>query len=79
MNWQNNTTAMAETARFGRLQGKVAVTGGANNAVHHNYFDVDSGNGGIAAMFVLGTNDRWYVNSLSTAVTTTIFSFGDPA
>jgi hypothetical protein len=42
-------------------------------------FDVDSGNGGIAAMFVPGTNDRWSANALSTAVTTTQFSWGDPA
>jgi hypothetical protein len=55
------------------------ATGGANNAVYRNAFDVDSGNGGIATMFVLGTNDRFSANSLSTAVTTTAFSWGDPA
>ena len=32
-----------------------------------------------ATMFVLGTNDRWSANTLSTAVTTTNFSWGDPA
>jgi hypothetical protein len=30
-------------------------------------------------MFVLGTNDRLSANSLSTAVATTQFSWGDPA
>jgi hypothetical protein len=55
------------------------ATGGLNNAVWQNAFDVDSGNGGIAAMFVLGTNDRFSANSLSTAVATTAFSWGDPA
>jgi hypothetical protein len=55
------------------------ATNGANNAVFNNTFDVDSGNGGIATMFVLGTNDRFSANRLSTAVTTTQFSWGDPA
>lgn len=55
------------------------ATGGLNNAVYKNVFDVDSGNGGIAAMFVLGTNDRFSANALSTAVATTQFSWGDPA
>jgi hypothetical protein len=55
------------------------ATGGSDNAVWRNAFDVDSGNAGIAAMFVLGTNDRFSANSLSTAVTTTQFSWGDPA
>ena len=57
----------------------IDFTNGNQNSVYGNYFDVDSGNGGIAAMFIPGTNDRWYLNGLSTAVTTTIFSFGDPA
>lgn len=55
------------------------ATGGSDNAVFRNAFDVNSGNGGIATMFVLGTNDRFSANSLSTAVTTTQFSWGDPA
>lgn len=55
------------------------ATNGLNNAVWQNAFDVNSGNAGIAAMFVLGTNDRFSANSLSTAVTTTQFSWGDPA
>jgi hypothetical protein len=55
------------------------ATGGLDNAVYRNAFDVNSGNAGIAAMFVLGTNDRFSGNSLSTAVTTTNFSWGDPA
>lgn len=55
------------------------ATGGKDNAVFRNAFDVNSGNAGIASMFVLGTNDRFSANSLSTAVTTTQFSWGDPA
>lgn len=55
------------------------ATGGQDNAVWRNAFDVNSGNAGIAAMFVLGTNDRFSANSLSTAVTTTQYSWGDPA
>lgn len=55
------------------------ATGGSDNAVFKNVFDVNSGNAGIAAMFVLGTNDRFSANALSTAVTTTQFSWGDPA
>lgn len=57
----------------------VDFTGGNQNSVYRNVFDVDSGNGGIANMFLLGTNDRWAANALSTAVTTTNFSWGDPA
>lgn len=55
------------------------ATGGQDNAVFDNTFDVNSGNAGIAAMFVLGTNDRFSGNRLSTAVATTQFSWGDPA
>ena len=55
------------------------ATGGKDNMVFGNNFGVNSGNGGIATMFVLGTNDRFAGNSLSTAVTTTQFSWGDPA
>lgn len=58
---------------------QVVLTGGNNNSVHHNYFDLPYTTNGISAMFVLGTNDRWYFNSFATAVTTTIFSFGAPA
>lgn len=57
----------------------INFTGGNQNSVYDNTFDVDSGNGGIANMFLLGTNDRWSANRLSTAVTTTNFSWGDPA
>jgi len=57
----------------------IDFTGGNQNSVYRNVFDVDSGNGGIAAMFVRGTDDRWAGNTLSTAVTTTQFSWGDPA
>lgn len=57
----------------------IDFTNGTTNSVYDNTFDVNSGNAGIAAMFVLGTNDRWSANRLSTAVTTTNFSWGDPA
>ena len=54
-------------------------TGGNQNSIYQNVFDVDSGNVGIATMFVLGTDPRASANVLSTAVTTTQFSWGDPA
>lgn len=54
-------------------------TGGNQNSIYDNTFDVDSGNGGIATMFVLGTDPRASANRLSTAVNTTQFSWGDPA
>ena len=57
----------------------IDFTGGNQNSVYRNVFDVDSGNGGIATMFVLGTDDRWSANTLSTAVSTDLFSWGDPA
>jgi hypothetical protein len=57
----------------------IDFTGGNQNSIYKNVFDVDSGNGGIAAMFVLGTDPRASANALSTAVTTTQFSWGDPA
>lgn len=58
---------------------QINFTGGNNNSVHNNYFDLPYNTNGISAMFVLGTNDRWYFNEFSTAVTTTIYSFGAPA
>jgi hypothetical protein len=57
----------------------IDATGGNQNSFYRNIYDVDSGNGGIAAMFVLGTDPRSGANVLSTAVTTTQFSWGDPA
>jgi hypothetical protein len=57
----------------------IDFTNGTTNSVYDNTFDVNSGNAGIAGMFLLGTNDRWAGNRLSTAVTTTQFSWGDPA
>lgn len=57
----------------------IDFTGGNQNSVYQNVFDVDSGNGGIATMFVPGTDDRWSANVLSTAVASTAFSWGDPA
>lgn len=57
----------------------IDFTGGNDNSVYKNVFDVNSGNGGIANMFLLGTDDRWSANALSTAVTTTQYSWGDPA
>lgn len=57
---------------------QIDFTGGNNNSVHNNYFDLPYTTTGLAAMFVLGTNDRWYFNEFATAVGTTIFSFGSP-
>lgn len=57
---------------------QVVLTSGKDNSVHHNHFDIPYNTNGISAMFALGTNDRWGPNSFSTAVTTTIFSFGQP-
>lgn len=58
---------------------QVTLTNGANNSVHHNYFDVDTTINGITAMFGGGTNDKWYWNYSSNAVATTIAKFGVPA
>ena len=58
---------------------QVSLSTGNNNSVHNNYFDLPYTTNGISAMFVLGTNDRWYFNEFATAVTTTIYSFGAPA
>lgn len=58
---------------------QIDFTGGNNNSVHNNYFDLPYSTNGITAMFALGTNDRWYFNEFSTAVTTTIYSFGAPS
>ncbi len=57
----------------------IDATGGNQSSFYRNIYDVDSGNGGIAAMFVLGTDPRSGANILSTAVATTQFSWGDPA
>jgi hypothetical protein len=57
----------------------IDATGGNQSSYYRNIYDVDSGNGGIAAMFVLGTDFRSGANILSTAVATTDFSWGDPA
>lgn len=57
---------------------QIDFTGGNNNSVHNNYFDLPYTTTGLAAMFVLGTNDRWYFNEFATAVGTTIYSFGGP-
>lgn len=58
---------------------QIDFTGGQDNSVHNNYFDIPYSTDGITAMFVLGTNDRWYFNQFGTAVTTTIYSFGQPS
>lgn len=58
---------------------QIDFTGGSNNSVHHNNFDIPYSTNGITAMFVLGTNDRWYANAFSTAVTTTNLSWGQPS
>lgn len=57
---------------------QIILTGGADNSVHDNAFDIPYTTNGISQMFLLGTNDRWYANKFATAVTTTIFSFGAP-
>ena len=57
---------------------QVVLTGGEDNSVHNNFFDLPYTTNGISAMFVLGTNDRWYFNQFATAVTTTIYRFGAP-
>lgn len=57
---------------------QIDFTGGNNNSVHNNFFDIPETTTGLAAMFVLGTNDRWYFNMLSTAQATTIYVFGGP-
>jgi len=58
---------------------QVLLSGGSNNSVHHNSFDIPASTNLISAMFSGGTNDRWYFNSFASAVATTIFSFGVPA
>ncbi len=58
---------------------QIDLTGGQNNSVYDNYFDIPYSTNTITTMFVLGTNDRWYANQFATAVTTTIFSFGQPS
>lgn len=58
---------------------QIVLTGGLNNSVHDNYFDLPHNTNGISAMFAGGTNDRWYFNQFATAVTTTIYAFSVPA
>lgn len=58
---------------------QINFTGGLDNSVHNNYFDLPHDTNGISAMFVGGTNDRWYFNQFSTVVATDIFAFGVPA
>lgn len=58
---------------------QVDLAGGSNNSVHDNYFDLPYSTNLISGMFAIGTNDRWYFNKFSTAVTTTIYSFGEPS
>ena len=56
---------------------QIDMTGGANNSVHDNMFDLPYSSV-QSTMFVQGTNDRWGFNRFTTAVDTTTFSFGDP-
>lgn len=58
---------------------QVELASGENNSVHHNHFDLPYSTNGISGMFSIGTNDRWAFNSFSTAVTTTIYAFGEPS
>jgi hypothetical protein len=57
---------------------QVILTSGSNNSVYGNHFDLPYTTTGLAAMFALGTNDRWSFNEFATAVATTIYSFGAP-
>lgn len=56
---------------------QISLTGGANNSVRNNYFDIPY-TSVTAAMFVQDTNGRWAANQFATAVTTTIYKFGAP-
>lgn len=49
---------------------QINFTGGSNNSVHDNYFDVPFNQNGLSAMFTGGTNDRWAANAMGTAVLT---------
>ena len=58
---------------------QMTLTSGKNNSIHGNFFEVPYSTNGITAMFALGTNDRFFLNSFGSAVTTTIFGFGSPS
>lgn len=58
---------------------QVVLTGGNDNAVHHNVFDLPFNTNLISGMFAGGTNDRWFWNYFGSAVTTTLASFSVPA
>lgn len=58
---------------------QVLLSGGSNNSVHDNAFDIPASTNLISGMFSGGTNDRWYFNRFASAVATTIYSFGVPA
>ena len=58
---------------------QLVLTSGNDNYVHDNAFALPYSTNNISGMFAQGTNDRWGPNSFSTAVTTTIFSFGEPS
>lgn len=70
--------------RFSYIQGGVTTTvqftftGGSDNSIHDNNYDVPHSTTGLGSMFVLGTNDRMYHEKFATAVATTIFNFGAP-
>ena len=49
---------------------QINFTGGSNNSVYNNQFDVPFNVAGLTAMFTGGTNDRWSNNSMGTAVLT---------
>lgn len=79
------TSATIRNNKFSYIYGsvttttQVVLTSGSNNSVYGNHFDIPYNTNLITAMFALGTNDRWGPNTFSTAVTTTIFSFGAPS
>lgn len=79
------TSSEITGCKFSYIYGSVTSTtqlllsGGSNNSVHDNAFDIPASTNLISAMFSGGTNDRWYFNRFASAVATTIFSFGVPA
>ncbi len=58
---------------------QMILTNGKNNSIHDNYFEIPYNTNLITGMFALGTNDRFFLNSFATAVTTTIYGFGSPS
>jgi hypothetical protein len=78
------TSSTIRNNRFSYIYGSVTTTtqillsGGSNNDVYGNRFDIPSTTNLISGMFSGGTNDRWGPNYTPNAVTTTIFLFSVP-